>query len=105
MSLIFNASNSGSNLQTIVWHLSFKSILRYHHELHDFEAKNRNQFHLYPTRIEGARIVLGHNIPELLQEFPAELLHLARIYSINPFTYRLKSHNINPHNSTCSINK
>ena len=35
----------------------FKSILKYNHELHDIETRNRNQFHLFPTRTEGARNV------------------------------------------------
>ena len=68
----------------------FKSILKYNHELHDIETRNRNQFHLFPTRTEGARNVLRHYIPELLQTIPAELLNLAHTHSINAFTYRLK---------------
>ena len=47
----------------------FKSILKYNHELYDIETKNRNQFHLFPTRTEGARNVLRHYVPELLQNF------------------------------------
>ena len=67
-----------------------KSILKYNHELHDIGTKNRNQFHLFPTRTDGARNVLRHYIAELLQTFPGELLNLARTHSINAFTYRLE---------------
>ena len=82
----------------------FKSILKYNHELHDIETRNRNQFHLFPTRTEGARNVLRHYIPELLKKFPRELLNLARTHSIDTFTYRLKNHIIDSYNSTCIIN-
>ena len=82
----------------------FKSILKYNHELHDIETRNRNQFHLFPTRTEGARNVLRHYIPELLKKFPRELLNLARNHSIDTFTYRLKNHIIDAYNSTCIIN-
>ena len=68
----------------------FQSILRYNHELHDFATGNRNQFHLFPIRTEGARSVLRHYIPKLLQEFPAKLLNFAYTHSINTLTYRLK---------------
>ena len=75
----------------------FKSILKYNHELHDIETRNRNQFPIFPTRAEGARNVLRHCMyfPELLQKFPAELFNLAHTHSINAFTYRLKSQIIN----------
>ena len=59
----------------------FKSILKYN-QLHDIETRNRNQFHLFPTRTEGARNVLRHYIPELLQKFSAELLNLGHTHSI-----------------------
>ena len=68
----------------------FKSILKYNHKLHDIGTKNRNQFHLFPTRTDGARNVLRHYIAELLQTFPGELFNLARTHSINAFTYRLE---------------
>ena len=72
--------------------------------MNDIETRNRNPFHLFPTRAECARNVLRHYIPELLQKFPAELLNLAHTHSIDAFTYRLKSHIINSYNSTCINN-
>ena len=82
----------------------FKSTLKYNHELHDIETRNRNKFHLFPTRTEVAYNVLRHYIPELLQQIPAELLNLAHTHSINAFTYHLKGHIIISYNSTCIIN-
>ena len=58
-------------------------MLKYNHELHDIETRNRNQSHLFPTHTEGARNVLTHYIPELLKKFQVELLNLAPTQSIN----------------------
>ena len=37
-------------------------------------TRNRNSLHLFPTRTEGAKNVLRHHVPELLEEFPDDLL-------------------------------
>ena len=52
----------------------FKSFFKYNHEMHDKNTRNRNSLHLFPTRTEGAKNVLKHHVPELLEEFPEDLL-------------------------------
>ena len=52
----------------------FKSFFKYNYEMHDKNTRNRNSLHLFPTRTEGAKNVLRHHVPELLEEFPEDLL-------------------------------
>ena len=52
----------------------FKSFFKYNHEMHDKNTRIRNRLHLFPTRTEGAKNVLRHHVPGLLEEFPEDLL-------------------------------
>ena len=51
-------------------HKYFRDIFKINHELHDISTRNHDCLHLYTTRTSGARNVLGHHIPELLNKFP-----------------------------------
>ena len=42
--------------------------------MHDKNTRNRNSLHLFLTRTEGAKNLLRHHVPELLEEFPEDLL-------------------------------
>ena len=48
----------------------FRDMFKYNHEVHDIGTRSHDQLHLYPTRTSGARNVLRHHIPELLNTFP-----------------------------------
>ena len=48
----------------------FRNIFTYNHELHEIETRNHDRLHLYLTRNNGARNVLRHHIPELVNKFP-----------------------------------
>ena len=80
----------------------FKSFFKYNHEMHDKNTRNRNSLHLFPTRTEGAKNVLRHHVPELLEEFPEDLLKRVHTHSIANFDARLKDI-INSYKSVCSI--
>ena len=56
----------------------FKSMFTYNHELYETETHSHGMLHLYPTRTAGARNVVRHRIPELLLEFPANLMNLRK---------------------------
>ena len=51
-------------------------------ELHEIGTQSHGRFHLYPTRTSGARNVLRHDIPELLDEIPEYLIELRPIIYI-----------------------
>ena len=63
--------------------------------MHDKNTRNRNSLHLFPTRTEGAKNVLRHHVPELLEEFPEDLLKRVHSHSIANFDARLKDRIIN----------
>ena len=48
----------------------FRNMFTYNHELHEIEIWNHDRLNLYPTRTSGARNVLRHHIPELLNKLP-----------------------------------
>ena len=51
----------------------FRDMFKYNHVVHDIGTRSHDQLHLYPTRTSGARNVLRHHIPELLNTFPKYL--------------------------------
>ena len=71
--------------------------------MHDKNTRNRNSLHLFPTCTEGAKNVLRHHVPELLEEFPEDLLKRVHTHSIANFDARLKDLIINSYKSECSI--
>ena len=65
----------------------FPDMFKYNHEVHDIGTQSHDQLHLYPTRTSGARNVLRHHIPELLNTFPKYLIDKIKthsLYSISP---------------------
>ena len=48
----------------------FRDMFKYNHEVHDIGTRSHDRLHLYPTRTSGARNVLRHHLPELLNTFP-----------------------------------
>ena len=81
----------------------FKSFFKYNHEMHDKNTRNRNSLHLFPTLTEGAKNVLRHHVPELLEEFPEDLLKRVHAHSIANFDACLKDLIINSYKSEYSI--
>ena len=51
----------------------FRDMFKCNYELHEIGTRNHDQLNLYPTRTSGARNVLRHHIPELLNKFPKYL--------------------------------
>ena len=56
----------------------FGDMFEYNHEVHDIGTRSRDQLPLYPTRTSGARNVLRHHLPELLNTFPKYLIEKIR---------------------------
>ena len=70
----------------------FKSMFTYNHELYETETRSHGMLHLYPTRTAGARNVVRHRIPELLLEFPTNLIGKVRTHNISTFVSHVKSY-------------
>ena len=68
----------------------FCNMLTYNHKLHEIETRNHDRLHLYPTRPSGARNVLRHQIPELLNKFPLHLVDRFKTYSLYSVSHHIK---------------
>ena len=68
----------------------FRNMFTYNYELHDFETRNRDRLHFYQTRTSGARNVLRHHIPELLNRFPQHLIDKMKTQSMYSVAHRIK---------------
>ena len=67
-----------------------RNMFTYNHELHDFETRNWDRLHLYQTRTSGARNVLRHHIPELLNRFPQHLIDKMKTHSMFSVAHHIK---------------
>ena len=65
-------------------------MFTYNHELHEIKTRNHDRPHLYPTRTSGARNVLRHHIPELLDKFPPHLVDRFRTHSLFSVSHHIK---------------
>ena len=65
-------------------------MFKFNHELHDLETRNHDRLHQYPTHTSGARNVLRHHIPELLNKFPQYLVDRIKTHSIYSFSHQIK---------------
>ena len=55
----------------------FRSMFQYNSSLYETETRNHDRMHVFPTRTFGARNVLRHRLPELVYQFPADLIRKA----------------------------
>ena len=81
----------------------FRCMFRYNHEIHDIETRSHDSLHLFPTRTSGARLVLRHYIPELLQKLPDDVLRKVRTHSIDTFVSHVKTYLIDLYSYVCSV--
>ena len=65
----------------------FREMFKFNHELHYIVTRNHDCFHLYLTRTSGARNVLRHHIPELLNKIPQYLIDRIKTHSIYSFSH------------------
>ena len=93
------------DVQCLLWYKFlnnfFKSMFNYNHGLYETETCSHDMLHLYPTRTAGACNVVRHHIPELLLEFPANLMAKVCTHSIRTFVSRVKSYMITSYSSEC----
>ena len=79
-----------------------RNMFTYNHELHDFETRNRDRLHLYQTRTSGARNVLRHHIPELLNRFPQHLIDKMKTHSMYSVAHHIKLYLIDLYSYDCN---
>ena len=80
----------------------FRNMFTYNHELHDFETRNRDRLHLYQTRTSGARNVLRHHIPELLNRFPQHLIDKMKTHNMYSVAHHIKFYLIDLYSYDCN---
>ena len=81
----------------------FPDMFQYNHEVHDIGTRSHDQLHLYPTRTSGARNVLRHHIPELLNTFPKYLIDKIKTHSLYSISHHIKYYLIDLDSYDCSI--
>ena len=81
----------------------FRDMFKYNYELHEIGTRSHDQLHLYPTRTSGARNVLRHHIPELLNKFPKYLIERIKTHSLYSIFYNIKCYLIDLYNYNCTI--
>ena len=81
----------------------FRDMFKYNHELHEIGTRSHDQLHLYPTRTSGARNVLRHHIPELLNKFPKYLIDRIKTHSLFSISYKIKCYLTDLYSYNCSI--
>ena len=81
----------------------FRDMFKYNYELHDIVTRSHDRLHLYPTRTSGARNVLRHHIPELLNKFPEYLMDRIKTHSLHSISYHIKCYLIDLYSYDCSI--
>ena len=81
----------------------FRNMFKYNYELHEIGTRSNDQIHLYPTRTSGARNVLRHHIPELLNEFPKYLIERIKTHSLFSISFNIKCYLTDLHDYNCSI--
>ena len=81
----------------------FRNMFKYNYEVHDIGTRSHDQLHLYPTRTSGARNVLRHHIPELLNIFPEYLTEKTRTHSLYSISHHIKCYLIDLYSYECSI--
>ena len=79
----------------------FGTMFTFHDELYQIETHGQNQLHLFPTRTIGARNVLRHHIPDLLQECPRAINQKANTHSIESFVTLPKAYTIGAFSYEC----
>ena len=78
-----------------------RNMFTYNHELHEIKTRNHDRLHLYPTRTSGARNVLRHHIPELLDKFPPHLVDKFRTHSLYYVSHHIKCYLIDLYSYDC----
>ena len=81
----------------------FRDMFKYHHEVHDIGTRGHDRLHLYPTHTSGARNVLRHHLPELLNTFPKYLIDKIETHSLYSISHRIKCYLIDLYSYDCSI--
>ena len=79
----------------------FRNMFTYNHESHEIETRNHDRLHLYPTSTSGARNVLRHHVPELLNKFPLHLVDRFKTHSLYSVSHHIKCYLINLYSYDC----
>ena len=76
-------------------------MFQYNGSLYDIETRNHDRLHAFLTRTFGARNVLRHRLPELVYQFPADLIRKAQTHSITAFSNHIKHYILESYSYDC----
>ena len=79
----------------------FRSMFQYNTSLYDIETRNHDRMDVFPTRMFGARNVLRYRLPELVYQFPADLIRKAKTHCITVFSNHIKHHILESYSYDC----
>ena len=75
-----------------------RSMFLYNSSWHDIKTRNHDRMHAFPTRTFGApRKVLWHHLPELIYQFPTDIIEKAQTHSITTFSNHTMHHILEPY--------
>ena len=76
-------------------------MFQYNGTLYDIETRNHDRMHAFLTRTFGARNVLRHRLPELVYQFPADMIRKAQTHSITAFWNHIKHYILESYSYDC----
>ena len=80
---------------------NYFTMFQYNSSLYETETRNHDRMHVFPTRTFGARNVFRHRLPELVYQFPADLIRNAKTHSITAFSNHIKHHILESYSYDC----
>ena len=78
-----------------------RNMFSYTDVLHEIKTRNQDRLHLYPTRTSGARNVLRHHIPELLNKFTQHLIDRFKTLRLYHVSHHIKCYLIDLYSYDC----
>ena len=91
-------TNDCLNFQSMVPVITIESMMTRARPSYD---RNHDRLPLYPTRTGGARNVLRHHIPELLNKFPPHLVKRFKTHSLYSVSHHIKCYLIDLYSYDC----
>ena len=76
-------------------------MFQYNSSLYDIETRNNDRMHVFPTQAFGACNILRHRLPELVYQFPADLIRKAETHNITAFSNHIKHHILESYSYDC----
>ena len=81
----------------------FRTFFMRNNEMYDIETRNHDSIHSFLTRTTGARHVLRHHIPGLIEKYPSCIVDKSRTHSITVFVGHIKHFMVESYSYDCLV--